>query len=232
MTIQLFDLTAKDDRFRFSPYCWRARMSLLHKGLDFESVPWRFIEKDRISDSGQKAVPVIVDDGKWISDSWDIATYLDQTYPDRPLLMKDAAARAQAQLVIAVVAKQLLPAAIPVAVSEVHGLLDEDNQAYFRQTREKVLGKSLEDMKVSPEAGLAGLGKGLAVFEMVLASNAYLGGDEATYADYALFGMLKWLDIVAPYNPIDEATAVGKWFAGLNAMYDGHGAKVALARNG
>ena len=34
-------------------------------------------------------VPVIVDgnkDGKWINDSWAIAKYLEETYPDRPSL--------------------------------------------------------------------------------------------------------------------------------------------------
>lgn len=232
MTIQLFELAAKDDRYRFSPYCWRARMALLHKGLDYESVPWRFIEKERIAESGQKAVPVLVDNGKWLADSWAIATYLDETYPDRPMLMKDAAARAQAQLVIAVVQTQLLPAAIPVAVCEVHDLLDADNQAYFRETREKVLGRSLEDLKVSPEDGKAGLAKGLTVFETVLETTPYLGGDAASYADYALFGVLKWVDIVAPYRPVDDSTAVGKWFANLEAMYDGRAGSVPRVREG
>ncbi len=34
-------------------------------------------------------VPVIVDgnkDGKWVNDSWAIAKYLEETYPDRPSL--------------------------------------------------------------------------------------------------------------------------------------------------
>jgi hypothetical protein len=34
-------------------------------------------------------VPVIVDanqDGKWVNDSWAIAKYLEETYPDQPSL--------------------------------------------------------------------------------------------------------------------------------------------------
>lgn len=36
-------------------------------------------------------VPVIVDenqDGKWVNDSWEIAKYLEKTYPDQPSLFK------------------------------------------------------------------------------------------------------------------------------------------------
>ena len=36
-------------------------------------------------------VPVIVDenqDGKWVNDSWEIAKYLEKTYPNQPSLFK------------------------------------------------------------------------------------------------------------------------------------------------
>ena len=48
MTIQMYDLAGADPAVRFSPYCWRTRMALAHKGLAVESVPWRFTEKDRL----------------------------------------------------------------------------------------------------------------------------------------------------------------------------------------
>ena len=40
--IKLYDLAAAEDDRRFSPYCWRTKMALKHKGLEFETVPWRF----------------------------------------------------------------------------------------------------------------------------------------------------------------------------------------------
>src|ERR1043165_4592545 len=48
VTIQLYDLAAAEDDRRFSPYCWRTKMALKHKGLEFETLPWRFTEKERI----------------------------------------------------------------------------------------------------------------------------------------------------------------------------------------
>jgi glutathione S-transferase len=61
MAIQLYDLAGKDPDIMFGPFCWRVRMSLLHKGLDFELIPWRFTEKETIAESGHSAVPVIKD---------------------------------------------------------------------------------------------------------------------------------------------------------------------------
>ncbi|MEO0376525.1 MAG: hypothetical protein AAF329_18260, partial [Cyanobacteria bacterium P01_A01_bin.17] len=54
---------------------------------------------------------------------------------------------------------------------------------------------------------------------------------KATYADYILFGILKWLDIVSVYNPIDEAGSVGQWFTRLEGLYGGHAARVPTVRN-
>src|SRR5207245_1616379 len=86
MTVTLYDLAGAEDDRRFSPFCWRTRLALAHKGLAVEAVPWRFTETDKIAFSGQGKVPVIVDGGKTVFDSWTIADYLDATYPERPLL--------------------------------------------------------------------------------------------------------------------------------------------------
>ena len=89
----LYDLAAHDERVRFSPYCWRIRMALAHKGLDVQTVPWRFTDKDSIAFANTKVVPVLVDGDTVVSDSMAIANYLDERYPEAPL-MGDAVARA------------------------------------------------------------------------------------------------------------------------------------------
>src|SRR6266496_2879469 len=64
MPIILYDLAGAEPDRRFSPFCWRARMALAHKGLEVETVPWRFAEKDAIAFSGQGRVPVLIDGDK------------------------------------------------------------------------------------------------------------------------------------------------------------------------
>ncbi len=38
--IRLWELAAVDSQHVFSPSCWRSRLAMLHKGLEYESVPW------------------------------------------------------------------------------------------------------------------------------------------------------------------------------------------------
>ena len=87
MARQLFELCGKDPERRFSPYCWRSRMALAHKGLSFESIPWRFTESDRIAFANSEKVPVLVDGDHVVADSWTIAQHLDAAYPDAPSLL-------------------------------------------------------------------------------------------------------------------------------------------------
>ena len=77
MSIKLYELAGAEADRRFSPFCWRARMALAHKELATEGLPWRFADKDLLKPTGQGRVPVIVDQGKWINDSWRIAEYLE-----------------------------------------------------------------------------------------------------------------------------------------------------------
>ncbi len=89
----LFDLAAGDDR-RFSPHCWRTRLALAHKNLPCEARATRFTDIASIADGKQKTVPVLDDEGKIVGDSWAIAEYLEETYPNAPSLFGGAAGRA------------------------------------------------------------------------------------------------------------------------------------------
>ena len=154
MTRHLYDLAGADERLRFSPYCWRAKLALKHKGLDAETIPLRFTEKERIGESGQDRVPVLVDNGTWISDSWAIARYLDDTYPEAPPLFPDAGTRAAAQFMNAWADATLNRAILPLAVQDVHAVLHEKDKAYFRESRESRFGRSLEEVADDSEERL------------------------------------------------------------------------------
>ena len=61
MSLKLFELVGIDETRPFSPYCWRTRMALAHKGLPAETIPWRFTEKGAIAPHGSEKVPVLLD---------------------------------------------------------------------------------------------------------------------------------------------------------------------------
>ena len=68
MPLKLFELVGTDEQRPFSPYCWRTRMALAHKGLSAESIPWCFTEKDAIAPHKSEKVPVLIDDETSIAD--------------------------------------------------------------------------------------------------------------------------------------------------------------------
>ena len=92
MGMQLYDLAGAESERRFSPYCWRIKLALMHKGLPFDTIPWRFIEEKAIAFSGQGRVPVLIDGDQVVLDSWTIANYLEDRHPDRPSLFRGVAA--------------------------------------------------------------------------------------------------------------------------------------------
>jgi len=66
--LKLFDFAGADGAVRFSPYCWRARLALAHKGLPVETIPWRVAEKEAIAVSGQGEVPALLDGERCVYD--------------------------------------------------------------------------------------------------------------------------------------------------------------------
>jgi glutathione S-transferase len=230
MTRQLFDLCGSDPRIRFSPFCWRTKMALMHKGLEFDTVAWRFTEKDAISDSGQGRVPVLIDGGKLVNDSWTIAEYLDATYPEKPL-MKDEAAVASARFYQGWANGVLFAPLRPIAIMPVYDMLSEPDSTYFRESREKMLGMSLEDYCTEARVAAAydELAKLLKPLDGVLSDHAYLGGAEPFLGDYIIFGTLMWAHIVRPDHKLPEGTATAAWFERLLDMHDGYARKAPRA---
>src|SRR4051812_1058517 len=133
--ITLYDLAGAEDDRRFSPYCWRVKMALKHKGLEFETIPWRFTEKDVIAPHGSSTVPVLIDQGQAIDDSWAIAEYLEQAYPSRPAIFGGADARALAFFFHQWTIRSVHLPLLRVLVLDLFAAVHPKDQAYFRESR-------------------------------------------------------------------------------------------------
>lgn len=221
----MYDLAAADPQLRFSPYCWRTKMALAHKGLAVETVPWRFTEKDAIAMSGQGRVPVLVDGETVVSDSWEIADYLDRAYPDRPALFGSADARGAALFVKRWTEGQLHPALVRLIIADIVKILDPKDVDYFRESREKALGARLEDYVAAKDDNLKRLNEVLAPLRFTVKDIPFLGGERPAYADYIVFGALQWARCSSPQSLLEDDDPVAAWFARLLDLYDGLGAK-------
>ena len=120
MPITLYELAGAEADRRFSPFCWRTRIALAHKGLDVETVPWCFTEKDRLPQPNAGRVPAIVAGDRVVHDSTATADYLEQSYPDRPSLFGDEIGRALARFVQNWTETVLLAGLIRLVVLDIH----------------------------------------------------------------------------------------------------------------
>ncbi|MFZ0777602.1 MAG: glutathione S-transferase family protein [Xanthobacteraceae bacterium] len=220
MTLRFYDLAGADPNRRFSPYCWRIRLALAHKKLPIETIPWRFTEKAEIAPSGSKTVPVLVDGDRWIADSWTIANYLEDAYPDSPSLFDGAAARRLTRHYSSL-ADALVSTIFPfIALDILERIADKDRE-YFRTSREQRVGKTLEAFVANRDAGLAGFRASLAPLRTTLKTQSFFGGDEPLYADYALFGQFQWARCISPFALLEEGDPVKLWRDRLLDCFDG-----------
>jgi len=222
MTIKLWDLAAAEDDRRFSPHCWRVKMALRHKGLEVEEIPWRFTEKEAIAASGQGAVPVIEDQGHTLYDSWTIASYLDEAYPDRPLLFAGEEAKTLCFFLKHWVERSLHGPFFRVIVLDLEKRLHPKDKAYFRSSREKRLGRTLEEFAGDPGQALAQLRAALDPLRPVLAESAFLCGRTPGFADYLLIAEFQWARAVSEVRLLEKADPIYAWRERVMDLFGGY----------
>src|SRR3954463_6003495 len=153
--LKLYDLAGEDEDRRFSPYCWRVKMALKHKGLDFETIPWRFTEKEELPPYKATTGPGLVDGSDSVYASWAIALYLDEVYPSRPSLFSGSEARALTDFLAQWTFKALHPLVMKIIILELFDKVHPKDKAYFRESREKRYNTTLEEVGKDPKGALA-----------------------------------------------------------------------------
>ena len=210
--LELYDLAGAEEDRRFSPFCWRARLALAHKGLPVKTIPWRFTEKDRIAPSGQGRVPVLVDDGRWIADSWAIACHLEAAYPDRPSLFGGGASQKLSRFYNNWADAILQPGLIRLTLLDIWRHVHDKDKDYFRRSREERFGQPLL---------AAGFAQSLTPLRLTLQAQPFLGGETPLYADYIVFGAFQWVRAISDFRVLAPDDPVAAWRGRMLGLYDG-----------
>ncbi len=225
MAIILYDLAGAEAERRFSPFCWRTKMALAHKGIEAETVPWRFTEKDKLPQPNQGRVPVIVDDGRVVHDSSMIAEYLETRYPDRPSLFGDAAGKALTRFVQNWTETVLQPGLVGFVVLDICRHSAPQDQAYFRKSREERFGTTLENVVEDRETRLPAFRESLAPLRRTVERQKFLAGDTPAYADYIAFGAFQWARAISDFELLDADDPVAAWRGRLLDAFGGYARK-------
>ncbi len=212
MTRILYSLCGRDVSRPFSPHCWKIVMALEHKGLEYVERPVPFTEVPKLENGFSKTVPVLRDGDLLIRDSFDIAVYLEDTYPNRPTLFGGEGGKALARFVEGYSQMLVHPVLSRIAIKDIHDMLDEKDQTYFRTSREERLGRKLEEFEAGRPQAITDLTTQLEPMRHMLKFQPYLGGETPLFADYILFGALQWLRITTGSLAISQDHSVAEWF--------------------
>lgn len=229
MTRKLYALSGTDTSRPFSPHVWKTKLSLAHKGLTFDIAPVGFTEIPRLEQGATKIVPLLRDGEKLVSDSFDIALYLEEAYPDRPPLLSGEGGKAMARFVEGWSQTTLHPAIGRIAIMDIHDSLDPIDRAYFRASREERFGRPLEAVAEAGRGDRETFSAKLEPIRHMLKFQPFLGGDRPLFADYIVFGALQWARIVSPHRLLAAGDVVTDWFERCLDLHDGLGRSVTAA---
>jgi len=222
--LRLYELVTLNGRSA-SPYVWRIRYSLAHKGLSFESVPLGFTDISKQFGGRFKTVPVIEHGATMMAESWDIAEYLDRTFPDRAPLFGSAGERATLRLLENWIGIEILRPMFRIYALDILNAARPEDRPYFRSSRESWLkGVTLEEFTADRTAQLQKFREGLLPIRAHLARFPFLGGSAPNYADYMVLGLFQWVATVStlPLLAKDD-DVLRSWLGRGFDLYDGIG---------
>jgi glutathione S-transferase len=138
---------------------------------------------------------------QYITDSMRIAEYLDQTYPDKPLLFPPGT-----HALINSFSESIIPKwfnfGVQFLLVKSTLALNDNSAEYFRRTREALLGKTFEELYLTGTAKNVEWAKGRANLEDLgkelkkQGGGPYFLGAQISFADFALAGFFLWTRIV------------------------------------
>jgi glutathione S-transferase len=154
--------------FRISNYHNKVRLALLEKDVPFEEDPTCFpSQKDEwVGRSPMGKVPILEANGAAISESEVICEYLEDAFPQKPLLPKDPVARARVRELIT-----HLELHMELVARRLYGAVFFGGKA-SDETREQVQKE---------------LAKGVRTLQRLAKFDPYIAGPELTLADCAAF---------------------------------------------
>lgn len=218
-------------QFELSHYCEKIRLILDYKGLPYRKVEVTpgLGQLDIYRLSGQRQVPVLKDGAEVIADSTAIALYLDQKYPDRPILPSDPKQRALCLLMeewadesIGLNGRKVMLGAFSQNPDFRAAALPSSVPSFLRSLVESVPREALDLLGTG--AGFGGdavksarkaMEQNLEALTTLLSDSPYLITDHPTLADFAVAGLTMYVKFPAGLYLQIPDTLKGKGVPGL-----------------
>lgn len=210
------------------PYVWRIKYALAKKGVSYDTEKIGLTDIPNILGGRYKSVPVMVVDGLELGDSWLIADHLDQAFPKASPLFSGPEERGMVKFFDGWLSTQVLARLLNIYALDIHDNARPSDRAYFRQSREARLGRTLEEFVSDREQVLATLRGVLEPMRKTLGEQSFIGGTAPNYADFIAIGVIIWVTGFGslPLFAADDPLLL--WVDRCRDLYDGLGRKVEL----
>ncbi|KAF9389074.1 hypothetical protein CPC16_006071 [Podila verticillata] len=206
IALKLFELVdGKTHQISFSPAVWRAKMALHYKGVTYESIPLTFLE---IPITIPKACPniaaptvptLVLEDGQGLTDSFSIAEYLEEKYPDRPSLFGANPSEKNLQRFFeSYVQSKIHPSIQRMVYEDMYNMQDDANAHYFRSSREKSSGRPYNMIAGDRAENLKELRENLGLVHTALRGGGWILGTHPGWADFVLASSMVWFNACSP----------------------------------
>jgi glutathione S-transferase len=220
--IKFFDL-ALSHGATISPFVWATKYAIAHKGLDMEVVPGGFTGIMERTGGQSERLPAIVDDGEWVLDSWLIAEHLDRKYPDRPTLIGDPSVKVLTQFIETWLWQTAISPWMTCYLKNYRDWSVPEDHAYVTESRERMFGRSIEDIVVGREDRLPQVPPKLELLRGILKEHKWLGGESPNYADYRALAVFLFCASVADTPPLTADDPLRDWIDRGFDLYGGLG---------
>jgi len=215
-----------------SPFAWKVWLTLEHKGIAHEAKRLSFDKEETRSPEFLKVnpraqVPAILDDGFALAQSNAICEYLEERYPDKPL-MPD---RPYARFVNAWADTAVNMAIFPIVIGDLVDRVRPQDKDYVVDSRGKRLGTTdfAGFQANAREKGVAAFRGALEPARRILKEQAFLSGDAPAYPDYILLGSFLWPRTISPLELLDRDDVVHAWRERMLDLFDGMARKAPAA---
>ena len=185
----------------------RLALFMKHKGIEIETQQIDMMKAEQLGDEFRKINPectvpaLVLDDGTVLTEVVGICTYLEELYPDKPLMGSTALEKAQ---VISWDHKLFVGVMMAIA-----GMLRNTTEGF----RERALPGPLDIPQIPElaERGLLQLQHALPNLDTHLATSTWLAGDNFTFADIDLLVGVDFMAWVKQSVP-EQCTHLKAWY--------------------
>jgi glutathione S-transferase len=206
-----------------SPFVWATKYALAHKGFELDVVPGGFTGILERTGGRTERLPAIVDDGRWVLDSWGIVEYLDETYPDRPALIGDPSVATLTRFLDTWLWGVATGPWMFCYCKDYRDLSLPQDRDYVTHSRENMLGRTLEEVQAGREDRLPAISAALEPLRKALRESAWLGGPTPNYADYRVLGTFLFTASVATVPALAADDPLRDWLDRAFDLYGGLG---------